>query len=160
MRDLSLLLVPATDLIHGPKWSEHQKHFINEVSKELNLDAVIVVMSQLAWTASHFNRHTGVSVPEEFSLKLKASTLVPFHSYHERLSQIHLKQNPMMTVCYRHYASEINVPLMISVPEENKNFSSINKELLLPVMKSYKDLSQMMILRLTDDLRLTFHGSK
>src|SRR5690606_32370507 len=31
-RDMSFVLVPATELMSGPKWSEHQKHFLNDVS--------------------------------------------------------------------------------------------------------------------------------
>jgi hypothetical protein len=50
----------------------------------------------------------------------------------------------------------MKIPIFISVPQEMKNFDTIEHELIGPVMKTYKDLSQMTLLRITDDLKKTW----
>lgn len=156
MRDMSFLLVPAYELMGGPKWSEHNKQFVNALARELNLDAVLVIMSEVHWTAAQIDKHSGESVPEEIRIKLKASTLVPFSSYHQRLRKIHVNQTPQVTLCYRSYESELRIPVRLTVPEEGRRFEHIESELLAPVMKTYKDLAQMTIIRIRDDLEKTW----
>lgn len=155
-RDMSFVLVPATELMSGPKWSEHQKHFLNDLSKELKLDALIIVMSELSWTSAHTDKHSGVVFPEEMIVKIKASTLVPLHSYRERLEKLKVKDAPSVTLAYRTYEAEIRNPIFISVPEEQKNFATIETEILSPLLKTYKDLSIMTIMKLSDDLKKTW----
>lgn len=156
MQDVSFLLVPATELMGGPKWSEHNKHFLNDLAKELNLDAAIIVMSDLAWTAAHTDKHSGEFIPEEFKLKINASTLVSLSSYHQRLANINIKDLPGVTLCYRNYRSELKIPAVISAADDSKNFDTIEKELLTPMLKTYKDMSQMTLMRITDDLKKTW----
>lgn len=156
MRDVSFLLVPAYELMAGPKWSEHNKHFVNDVAKSLNLDAVIIVMSDVSWTASHTDKHSGEFIPEEISVEVKASTLIPLFRYHERLTKLHINEKPNLTLAYRAYNAEVKIPANISVPEGEKNFSTIEKQVLSPMLKTYKDVSQMMILRIAHDLQKTW----
>lgn len=156
MRDMSFVLVPANELMSGPKWSEHNKHFLNDVSKELNLDAMIIVMSEVSWTAAHTDKHSGEVHPEEIKTKIKTSTLIPLHRYHERLEKIKRNEKPGVTVSYRAYESELKVPVLISLPEESKNFETIEAELLSPMLKTYKDLTQMTIMQITEDLKKTW----
>jgi hypothetical protein len=156
MRDLSLLLVPAYELMGGPKWSEHQKQFINDVSKELSLDAVIIVMSSVSWTASHVDKHSGENINEEIKVKLQSSILLPFSSYHERLTKLKIKNQPSTTLCFRSYESELKFPFMISLPEELQTFDLIETELLNPIFKTYKDLAQMTMMKQIDDLKKTW----
>lgn len=153
MRDFSLALVPAGELMAGPKFSEHQKHAVNDLAKELKLDAVLIVYSKVSWTASHTDKHSGEFIPEEISLKLEATTLIPFGNYHQRLTEMGEKgEYPKVSVAYRTYSVKVDVPALISVPPEMENFNTIEKELLAPLMKSYNDLSQMMITRIASDL--------
>lgn len=156
MRDMSFLLVPAYDLMGGPKWSEHNKQFVNDVAKELKLDAVMIVMSEISWTAAHKDKFKDDFVPEQAVIKIKTSTLVPLSQYHERLEKLKNSEKPGVTLCYRTYESELKVPIFISVPEEMKNFDTIEHELLTPVMKTYKDLAQMTLMQVTDDLKKTW----
>lgn len=156
MQDVSFLLVPATELMGGPKWSEHNKHFLNDVAKELKLDAAIIVKSDLSWTAAHTDKHSGEVIPEEIKVEINASTLIPLSGYHERLKNIKNSDLPGVTLCYRTYEGELKVPALISVPEEMKNFTTIETELLSPTLKTYKDLSQMTLIRITEDLKKTW----
>jgi hypothetical protein len=156
MRDMSFVLVPAYEMMGGPKWSEHNKHFLNDVSKALKLDAVIIVMNELSWTAAHTDKHSGEHYPEELKVKIKASTLIPLHLYHERLEKLKRNEKPNLTLCYRAYQAELNMPANISLPAEKRNFSAIEDELLSPLLKSYKDLSQMTIMTMMEDLKKTW----
>lgn len=156
MRDMSFMLVPAYELMGGPKWSEHNKQFLNDVSKELRLDALFVVSSQVSWTAAHTDKHSGDFIPEEIKVKLKSSILVPLHSYHKRLEKLKRQETPSVTVCYRAYEAELKVPALISVPEESKNFDTIEKEIISPMYKTYKDLTQMELIRIEHDLIKTW----
>jgi hypothetical protein len=156
MRDISLILIPASELLGGPKWSEHGKHFINDVTKELNLDAVLNIVSYVSWTAAHTDKHSGQLIPEEINLELKASVLIPLSEYHRRLNQLNLREEPGVTVCYRKYESEIKIPINISSQNNVKNFDTISKELLSPLMKTYKDFSQMTMMRIKEDLNKTW----
>lgn len=156
MRDLSLALVPASELMAGPKFSEHAKHALNEVAKELNLDAMFVIMNKIHWTASRIDKHSGEFIPEQVWIKLEASTLIPLSSYHERMHRIgETRDLPNTTIAYRSYETALNIPVLISVPEELQNFDYIEKELLAPTLKTYNDLSQMLQIRMIEDIKKT-----
>lgn len=156
MRDMSFVLVPAYDLMGGPKWSEHNKHFLNDVAKELNLDAVIILMSQVSWTAAHTDKHSGENFEESLNLKLLSSILIPLHAYHERLNKLNVSDLPGVNLCFRSYEAQLKIPVKITFPAEEKNFTSIENELLLPLFKSYKDLAQMTVLEITQDMKASW----
>ncbi len=157
MRDLSLALVPATELMMGPKFSEHAKHTLNEVAKELNLDALLVVHSELHWTSAHTDKHSGEVFPEEAVVKLNASVLVPLSSYHKRLKNIGEKQfHPSTTVPYRTYEARVQIPVNISPPAAEESFEVIERELLTPGLKTYNDLTHMLQWQMIQDLKKTF----
>jgi hypothetical protein len=156
MRDLSLALVPASDLMSGPKFSEHAKHTLNEVAKELNLDAMLIVMNRIHWTASHVDKKSGEILPEELVIKLEASTLIPLSKYRERMNALgHTRDIPSTTIAYRTYETILKTPVLISVPDEQQNFATIEKELLTPVFKIYKDLAHMLQISIVEDIKKT-----
>jgi len=155
MRDLSMLLVPAAEIMEGPKWSEHAKHLINDISKEMELDAVIVVMSNIQWTAERIDKHTGEFIPEEMRMKLKSSVLIPLTQYHERLKSLGKNEKPNITACYRYYEADLKIPISISVPPEEMSFETAEKKLVNPLLKTYNDLTQMTLFQLINDLKAT-----
>ncbi len=156
MRDLSLALVPASDLMQGPKFSEHMKHAVNEVANEFQLDVVLVIMSKINWTAAHIDKHSGNILPEQVNINLQVSALIPFSQYHERLKQLGDSRDlPVTTVSYRTYDSTLSLPVLLTVPDEDIDFKFIENELLNPTLKTYKDLTQMNIFRLVSDLKET-----
>lgn len=156
MRDLSLALVPAAELMQGPKYSEHMKHAVNDLTKELKLDAVLVVLSEIKWNSAHIDKHSGEIFQEEAKISLKATTIVALSSYRKRLEALGEKRDhPSISVSYRAYESSIKIPVEISVPEEQQSFDHIEKELLNPVLKTYSDLTQMMEVQIIQDLKKT-----
>ncbi len=154
-RDLSFLLVPGYELMAGPKWSEHNKHFLNDLSKEAKLDAVIVALSDVSWTRAHTDKHSGEVYPEELKLRIRASVLVPLHAYHTRLGLVGKKETPNVTLCYRSYEAKLRLPIDLSADESQKTFQTIEDRLLRRMFKSYKDLAQLTILRIQSDLDKT-----
>ena len=156
MRDLSMALVPASEMMAGPKFSEHAKHTLNEVAKELKLDAMFVVMNRIHWTASHVDKHSGAIIPEEVVITLEASTLIPLSIYRERMKNLgEIRDIPNTTIAYRTYESTLKIPVLISVQEELQTFDTIEKELLGPTLKTYNDLSQMLQMRIVEDIKRT-----
>jgi hypothetical protein len=155
MRDFALMLVPATELMSGPKWSEQHKVFLNDICKELNLDAVFVIMSEVSWKTERKDKFTNENHSEELILKLKATTLVPFGKYHERLETMKESQRPNINVAYRYHEGQLKIPIQISIPEEQRNFVEIEKRLVGPMFKAYRDLSLMMIDRMSGEIRKT-----
>lgn len=157
MKDFSMALVPAGELMMGPKFSEHQKHAVNELAKELNLDAVFLIFSEVSWSAAHTDKHSGEFIPEEILMKIKASTLVPFGQYHARLEKLEVKgEYPKTTVAFKTYDASLEIPVLLSVGPDQENFATIETELLNPMMKAYKDLSQMVMSRMVSDLKGTY----
>ncbi len=155
MRDLSFMLVPASELMGGPKWSEHNKIFLNDICKELNLDAVFILMSEVSWTAGKKDKFTNENVPEELTIEIKGTTLIPANKYHERLTILKEREQQVLNVAYRFHEGELKLPVTISIPEEEKNFEEIQKRLLDPMFKAYRDLSFMMIDRMSSEIRKT-----
>lgn len=155
MRDLSFMLVPASELMGGPKWSEQNKIFLNDICKELNLDAVIILMSSVSWTAERKDKFTNENLPEEINLKIKATTLVPFGNYHDRLKSLKERERPVINVAYRYHEGQLKMPVKISIPENEQNFEQIEKRILDPMFKGYRDLSFMMIHRMAEEIRKT-----
>ncbi len=158
MRDLSLLLVPAYELMGGPKFSDAQKHYVNELCKELNLDGVLVIYNDIEWSAKGVDKYSNnKDIPEEAKLKISASLILPFSNYHHRLDLI--KYNgikPQQNISFRDYKVSVKLPLKISVDEEEKNLTTIEKNILTPVMDVYSQLTQMIISRLSDDMKKTY----
>lgn len=150
MQDLSFLMAPGYDLMGGPKWSEHKKHLVNDVAKELGLDALILVKSDISWSYTN---------SEMASVKLQASTVIPLSSYHDRLDQLGDKSRPNVTLCLNSYLGETRIPVRLLYSHDEGVFSQIEEGLILPTMKAYNNLSQMMISRIFEDLR-TLNGKR
>ena len=156
MRDFSLALVPASELMAGPKFSEHAKHTLNQVAKELGLDAMIIIQNKISWTASQIDKRSGDVLNEEAKIGIEATIAVPYSEYEERLRKLGGDRNlPQETLSYRFYKADVSIPVYISVEKENQNFSHIESELLKPILKTYNDLTQMVQLRIISDLKLT-----
>lgn len=156
MQDLSFVLVPASDLMNGPKWSEHQKYLINDVAKELKLDALIVVKSSISWEADHKEDLSGDHRPEEMQLTMTASTIVPMVRYHERLKLIGNSEEPLVTATYRTHQATLKLPVKINLPPEEQKFENIEKNLISPMIQSYRDLAVMTLIQMAHEWKKTF----
>lgn len=156
MRDYSFVLVPASDLMGGPKWSEHHKHMLNEVVKELKLDAALIIMSTVSWNAVQKDPLTGESLPEQMQIKIKASTIIPFSRYHQRLKAIGIKEQPQVSVNYRTHEAMLTIPIKISPEGEEQDFSHIQNNIIDPLFRTYRDLAIMTMVSMSEDWKKTF----
>jgi hypothetical protein len=156
MRDVSFLLVPGSELMGGPKSQEQNKHFVNDIAKELHLDAVIIVQNTLSWTAARKDKNSGDMIPEEGKIEIKASILVPMTKYHERLKATGDTTTPNITAVYRAYEGLLKFPLLVSVPITDVSFDTAMKEVITPMLKSYTDLTSMVIYQMKNDLEKTY----
>jgi hypothetical protein len=155
MRDLSFMLVPAYDLMKGPKWSEHNKHYVNAMMRELDLDAALIVMSELSWTSSRMEKNSGEHIPEEMNVKISSTVLVSAEKYRERLEKLGKKDNVNVTLAYRSFEGELKAPVNMNYSEESFSYELIIKEILNPAVKTYRDLSIMMMERINEELKKT-----
>ena len=155
MRDLSFLLVPATELMKGPKWSEHNKHFINDVFKDLRLDGALLIMSEISWTRGRMDKNTGEHLAEQLRLNIHTSLVTSLSDYQERLKKLSLKNDSSVTVNFRTYHSEVVLPLKIAVPQNERSFELIEHELIKPLFKVYRDMSVMVMNSINQDVKST-----
>ena len=160
MRDLSFVMVPAYELMGGPKWSEHNKHFMNAIMSELKLDAAIIIMSKISWTSDKLVKNSDIHIPEEMKVEVMSSLLISPTKYHQRLSKLGNKTRPNVTLCYRSFEGELKIPLNLNFTQEEFNFETILKEVLNPAVKSYKDLAIMMMEQMNMEIEKTQHDGK
>lgn len=140
MRDFSLLLVPAADLMGGAKWSEHQRLMVNDVASELKLDALLVLMSEASWSESFLRT------------KIEGTIIIPSSQYRDRLLALKKSPHKGITVSYRNYQGEILTPVQLSEAGENWEMEEKEKNLLSPLFRAYRDLSLMMMIQMKKDL--------
>lgn len=155
MRDFSFVLVPAGELMKGPKWSEHQKHMVNEVARELKLDALLVILSEVNWHASYKDKLNGDRKPEQLEVKITATTLIPFSQYKERLGKASSGDDPMVNVALGAYQGTLTLPVSIDISFADRNIDTIKKNLLDPLFATYRDLALMTMIRMKEDWEKT-----
>jgi len=140
MRDFSLLLVPAAELMGGAKWSEHQKLMVSDVARELNLDALLVIMNEASWTGSFLRT------------KIEGTIVIPAGQYRDRLLSLKKSAPKPITVSYRNYSGEVITPVQLTEASEDWGMKEIERALLSPLFRSYRDLSLMMMIQMKKDL--------
>jgi hypothetical protein len=155
-QNVSILFIPATEMMLGPKMVEHQKHWVNDICKAHNLDAVLIVSSIASWTQGSKDKRSGEVIPEEMKVEIHSSLLYPFSKYHQAAALAKgLDHLPKKSVPLASYSVKTAVPITLTVPEEQKNFATIERNVLLPLRSTYHALSTLMIERLIQDIHST-----
>lgn len=155
MRDLSFVLVPASDLIGGPKWSEHQKFLVNEVVKELKLDAALVIFSSIKWNSVKKSPLSEGNLPQQLQVNIKVSTVLPFSKYQDRLKLLGLRESPQVNITYRTQEGTLEVPIQITLADA-QSFDQLQKNLLDPLFRTYRDLALMTMIRMSEEWKKTY----
>jgi len=148
MRDYSLVYIPAYDLLKGPKWNEHQRHMIQEVCRDLDLDAVLVIKSDLDWKVEATDKRSGEHTSDLLKVKIGASVLIPYGKFHERLNSRGISEKPLVNTVFANYEIDYSTPISLS-----SDFVSIEESLLKPMMKIYGDLAQILMIKIKSDLK-------
>lgn len=152
-QNVSILFIPATEMMMGPKMSEHQKHWVNDICKANSLDAVLLVSSSASWAQGGKDKRSGEVIPEEMKIDIQSSLLYPFSKYHQAAALVKgLDLLPKKNVPLATYTVKTKVPVNITIPVEEQNFANIEKNILVPFRATYQALSALMIERVIQDL--------
>ena len=154
-QDVSVLYIPATEMMITTKMVEQQKHWVNDICKELGLDGVILVSSAASWNAGGVDKRTKEVIPEEAKVNIEASILYPFKAYQAAGAAKGKMNLPQKNISLAVYSVASKLPVKITIPEEEQTFEAINKNLLEPVWSSYEALSALMIDRMITDIQQT-----
>jgi len=160
MQDLSMVLVPAMDLMGGPKPGQHQHHWMNDLCKELKLDAVVIVHVGAEWRRGAVDKRTQEKIPEEVRIKLRATTMYPWSTYHavgESLGKTNLRK---INVPLGHYEVSAAIPLQITISPEGESFASAMSNVIGPVRTHIKRLGGLVQERVTSDIHQTLKAAK
>lgn len=153
-QDVSVLFIPATEMMIMPKMVAHQNHWVNDICKELGVDGVVLVSSVVSWSAGGVDKRTKEIIPEEMKFSLDASILYPFSTYHaaakDKRAELAKKSVPLAV-----YSVKANVPVTITLPEDQQTFESIQKHILTPFETHYAALTGLMVDRMVTDIQQT-----
>lgn len=154
-RDLSLVLVPATQFLATAKPSQHQHHWVNDLAKELELDAVIVVYLGAEWRRGGVDKRSQAVIPEEMQLSVDAAVLYPWSRYHQIGEELGKTNLQKVNVPLASYHVKTQIPVTISLPEGEETTKSARKNIIMPLRTTMVRLSTLVIERLVSDILQT-----
>ena len=157
-RDLSLVLVPAYDLMGGAKPSQHQHHWVNDLCKELKLDAVVIVSVGAEWRRGGVDKRSKEVIAEEMKIRVQATVLYPWSTYHAIGESLGVRNLPKVNVPLASYQVNATLPVTITVPENEENFRSAFRNVINPVRTHYSRLASLVQQRIISDLHQTYQG--
>ena len=149
-QDVSMVFVPATQLMNGPKPSQHQHHWVNDVCRELNLDAVLLVYTGAEWRQEQIDKKTNEKLAEELKVKMNVSLVYPFSSYHAVGAKKMENGLPKLNIPVATYTVKATSPIKITGVEQN--FKMAQTQVLTPYRQTVEALSTVVIERLATDL--------
>lgn len=160
-QDVSILYIPAIEMMGGAKMVEHQKHWVNDICKELGLDAVLIVSSRASWDQGSVDKRTKEIIPEEMKISIESSILYPFSSYHAAAKELtEANSLPKKSVPLAAYTVSAKFPVKITVPESERTFKTIQENILRPLKLNYRALSSLVIDRIITDIHQTHQEVK
>jgi len=151
LQDLSLLLVPATHLMGGASPSQHQHQWVNELCRELQLDAVLVVYHGASWQRAGKDRSSGAEIPEVLRARVEATVLVPFAKWHAALEAKGKRPQQKLSAHLGFYQLEVQRPLDLA--GSPKTFAGAQDAVILPLWDSFALLGDLVRARLVSDLQ-------
>ncbi len=151
-QDVSILFIPAGEMLIGTKAVEHQKHWVNDLCRELKLDAVLVVGHQASWTAGGKDKRSGEEIPEEMRVAQQAVLLYPFTTYQEVGRDLGKRELPKKSIPLASYSAQVKFPVRVSVPETERTFTTIQDNVLAPLRAANEGMADLMVQRILADL--------
>lgn len=156
-QDVTILYIPAMDMMGGAKLVEHQKHWVNDICAELGLDAVLLVGSKAEWTQGGEDKRTHEKIPEQMKLSLEASLMYPLGTYLAAVEEVRGAGTTVQKKAapFAYYSVRTEFPVTVTVGPEYENFATIQSNLLTPFETNYQALAELMIGRILTDIRST-----
>jgi hypothetical protein len=157
-RDLGLVLVPAYEMMGGPKPSQHQHHWVNDLCKELELDAVLLVSLGAEWRRGGVDKRSKAVIPEEMKIRAQASIVYPWSRYHTIGESLGEKNLPKLNIPLASYGVQVSVPVKITLPDGQENFSAAFANIIGPMRSTSTRISSLLMERIISDLHQTHQG--
>lgn len=157
-RDVGVLLVPANELMGGAKPSQHQHHWVNDLAKELELDAVVIVFLGAEWRRGGVDKRSQAVIPEELKVRAEASVLYSWGRYHQVGEALGKTNLPKLNVPLASYNVKTTLPVTISVSEAEETTNVARSNVIVPLRTTLNRLSSLLVERIISDIRQTHQG--
>lgn len=155
-QEVGLVMIPATEMMIRSKAVDHQKHWVNDICKALNLDAVLVVSSEAEWHVLETDKRTQEVIPEQMEISIKAAVLYPWRKYVAAATRLRGPgEYAKHSIPLASYSVKTEVPLKLSVPPSEQNFATVQEHLLLPFHATYHALANLVMERIMGDIHQT-----
>jgi hypothetical protein len=154
-KDLSLMSAPLATFLGDTKPSDYHKYWINDVATELNLDAILVVFSQLEWNRTSPDALDPKKInPEGAKLKIESTISIPYKRFQKILisSGFNPDINPG-SVAFRKYESKAFIDLKIEKPNIGENSQDAFYRLIgNRVFNAYDSMTDLILSKMETDL--------
>jgi hypothetical protein len=151
-QDTSILLVPSYELMSGPKPSQHQHHWINDICKELGLDAVVVASLEASWQRAGVDKRTKVVRNEEMNLSFKASLIYPWSTHHQILEKKNKATFYKSNIPLAAYSIDHIEPIVLSVESSQETFETAEKNIFNVLDTNMGALIHLVSQRIVSDI--------
>ena len=156
MQDVSLMYVPSYELLGGAKPSQHQHHWVNEICKELKLDALVVVSIGADWNRGGVDKRSKEAIPEIMKINVKATTLYPWSTHHRILELQKRSSNQKLNMPLASYSTQVSLPVKITLNESEETFENAMKNVIYPLNVHTEALLSLVAQRMIADIYQTY----
>ncbi len=156
MQDVSLLYVPAYELMGGAKSSQHQHHWVNDMCKELGLDAVVVVAVSADWNRGGVDKRSQAVITEKMEIKVESTILYPWSTHHSILASQKKSTTQKRNMVLAAYSSQAAFPVKITLDPSEETFETAMKNIIFPLNVYTESLLSLMAQRMVADIYQTY----
>jgi hypothetical protein len=156
MQDVSLMYVPAYELMGGAKPSQHQHHWVNDLCKELGLDAVVVVSLSADWSRGGLDKRSQALIPEKMDISVESTILYPWGTHHKILEAQKKSTNQKRNMPLAAYSAKVSVPVLITVDPAQETFDTAMKNVIFPLTVYGESLLSLVAQRMVADIYQTY----
>ncbi len=156
MQDVSLMYVPAYELMGGAKSSQHQHHWVNEICKELKLDAVVVVSLSADWFRGGVDKRSKEVIAERMDIKLESTILYPWSLHHKILNAQKKSTSQKRNMALAAYSTQVSIPVTITLNPEAETFEVAMKNVVFPLNVHTEALLSLVAQRMVADIYQTY----
>ncbi|MBY0516981.1 MAG: hypothetical protein K2P81_08745 [Bacteriovoracaceae bacterium] len=158
-QDMSMIMIPAYDLIGGAKPNQHQFHWVNDVCKEMGLDAIVVLHMDASWTRGSIDKRSKEVIPEEMKMSLRGSVIYPWGKFHQAVEAKGEKSLSKLNIPLAAYSIETRFPITLTVEESAETFESAENNIINPLRATFTSFASLMSSRMMTDILATHSQS-
>jgi hypothetical protein len=156
MQDVSLMYVPAYELMGGAKPSQHQHHWVNDLCKELGLDAVVVVSMSADWSRGGVDKRSQALIPEKMDISVESTIIYPWSTHHKILEEQKKSTTQKRNMPLAAYSAKASVPVLISIDPAQETFETAMRNVIFPLTVYGDSLLSLVAQRIVADIYQTY----